>query len=163
MAYTIKVHTLSPLYACRVKQVVEEALASSRFTADLDRTFQSLSKGSLEGSRKNGLAFRLSRIRLRTPKLYCGQHPGECDGRGRKMRATYLEWDDWVELNTLINLALDALAIDADVWSKPHDVAGIFWIRKGLKARKRYEWEEKTGTYGRAIREWNRGTEDQFA
>jgi len=165
MAYTIKVNTLSPLHAHTSKQAVEDALASSRFTAELDRTLQSVGKGSREGSRKNGLAFRLSRIRLREKKPYCGQHPGECVAGGPKMRATYLEWDDWVELNNLINDALDAVGADADVWSKPHDVAGIFWIRKGAARRVRYEWEEKLVTnYGftRTIREWNRGTPDQF-
>ena len=106
-------------------------------------------------------------VRLTKAKPYCGQHPGECvvnpfTGPTRKPRATWLEWDDWVAFHHLVNRALNRLRTHADVWSTPPDVRGKMWIRRGIKARLRYEWTEEPGRYGLPIREWNQGTFDQF-
>lgn len=107
----------------------------------------------------------LSKIRLNASKPYCGNHPGPCDvaNAGRKMRAKYLEWDDWVAFHGLVNGVLDAIAVSADVWTLPQDVQGKFYIRRGLQARKVFDYEEGYNSYGRPVRVWNKGTPDQFA
>lgn len=107
---------------------------------------------------------KFNRIRLTTKKSYCGNHPGPCDAinQGRKMNAAYLEWDDWVAFHGLINFALDGLCVSADVWTLPQDVSGKFWIRKGMHARVKFDWDAEYNSTGRSIRVWNKGTPDQF-
>lgn len=105
-------------------------------------------------------------VRLVKAKPYCGNHPGECEVTGRKKpNSTYLEWNDWIKFHNIINRSLNRFRVDADVWSNPQDVSGKMWIRKGIKPRVKWDWEEKL-TYGsmfrRVIRIWNQGTPDQF-
>ena len=96
-------------------------------------------------------------------KPYCGNHPGLCLISNKpKPKATYLEWDDWVKFHKLVNTVLNKHRINANVYSTPLDVRGKMWIRKGTKARLKYEWEEHVDNFGRIIRAWNQGTEDQF-
>lgn len=119
------------------------------------------------GLRVSGDSILVKPVRLVKAKPYCGNHPGECQvplfgGPHKNPRATYLEWDDWVRFHGVVNRVLNRFRIEADVWSTPHDVKGKMWIRKGLKARKRYEWEETVDRYSRTVRIWNQGTEDQF-
>jgi hypothetical protein len=109
---------------------------------------------------------KLHKIRLTQKKSYCGNHPGPCDlanGPARKMNATYLEWDDWVAFHKIVNDTLDSLQVSADVWTMPRDVPGKFWIRKGTSARERFDYEEGFNSYGRPVRVWNKGSQDQFA
>ena len=106
----------------------------------------------------------LSKIRLNAKKPYCGNHPGPCDAlnAGRKMNATYLEWDDWVAFHGLINGVLDTMQVSADVWTLPQDVQGKFYVRRGTLARVKFDYEEEYNSIGRPIRVWNTGTPDQF-
>ena len=111
-------------------------------------------------------AIRVKPVRLAKKKPYCGNHPGECIvnpflGPQKKKNATYLEWDDWVKFHNLVNKALNRFRACADVWSTPRDVKGKMWIRKGIKARVRYDYDNYF-SLGREVREWNPGTEDQF-
>lgn len=109
-------------------------------------------------------------IRLKEAKPYCGQHPGECQ-LGATRKARYLEWEDWVEFNNLVNNVLDGGSVKADVFSKPPerlDKGTKFWIRRGSQGRKRYDWEQSFESRGgglltRPVRVWNHGTEDQFS
>lgn len=109
------------------------------------------------------------RIRLVNRKPYCGNHPGECFvnpylGPQKKPNATYLEWDDWVAFHNLINGLLNQRHVSADVWTLPQDVSGKFWIRKGLIARRKYDYQDDWSRGGfQPIRVWNTGTPDQFA
>lgn len=122
-------------------------------------TIGSIQQGDEHGYRH----FWLSRIRLSVAKAYCGNHPGSCEFPDRKKpRTTYLEWDDWVAFHSLVNEVLDSLSVYADVWTHPQDVRGKFFIRKGMAARTRFDWEESF-SHGRPIRVWNKGTDDQFA
>ena len=106
-------------------------------------------------------------VRLVKAKEYCGNHPGECvippHGSKKKHVATYLEWEDWVAFNGMVNRVLNRFRANADVWSTPADVRGKMWVRKGLKARKRYDWEDKF-LPGRSVpvRVWNQGDDSQF-
>lgn len=106
-------------------------------------------------------------VRLVKAKPYCGNHPGECQinpflGPQKKKSMTLLEWDDWVKFHNLVNRCLNRFKANANVWSNPPDVRGKMWIRKGLKARVRYDWDEKPSAYGNPIRVWNTGSDDQF-
>jgi hypothetical protein len=167
MAYTIKVHD-SELACERARVALYRRIESDgRFTADLV-SIGGLYRGARKGSRKEGHAFVLRTVRLTEAKPYCGQHPGEClvnplIGPTKKMKAKYLEWDDWVQLHALVNDVLDELDIDADVWSEPNDVKGKMWIRKGMRRRVRYDYEDDySGGRMLPLRVWNTGTDDQF-
>ncbi len=107
---------------------------------------------------------QLTHIRLVEAKPYCGQHPGECALGGPKRRGKWLEWDNWVAFNGLVNDALDALGVSADVWSRPPermDVGRKMWVRRGVRRRYQYDWyTDYIG--GREVRVWNHGSDDQF-
>jgi len=110
-------------------------------------------------------------VRLVKAKPYCGNHPGSCPVSDKpKPKSRHLEWDDWVKFHNLVNRVLNRFHADADVWSNPQDVRGKMWIRKGKKARVKWDWTETylPNPFGfpqelvRPIRVWNTGTPDQF-
>ena len=161
--YTIRVDSLHDSkgleYVYTLKRVLDHQIATSRFTARIE----------VIGSHKH-TDIVMKPIRLKEKKLYCGQHPGECQATGRKQRASRcLEWDDWVEFHGLVNDVLDKLKVSADVWSKPPEKLSQgtkMWIRKGLRRRVHYSWEsdwQSNDFGGREVRVWNHGTDDQFA
>src|SRR3990167_9553424 len=136
-----------------------------RFAAQLDDPVE-------VGRRKNfkRTVIRVRRVRLTEAKLYCGQHPGECfSPPGVKLtqkRHRYLEWEDWIEFNGVVNDAIDESGIHAEVWSNPPermDTGKTFWIRRGGLRRVEYEWFEEHRGIGVPLRIWNHGTADQFA
>jgi hypothetical protein len=159
MAYTIKFNRDSnnTIKRDRVLAYLQARLIKDgRFRA----TLTPISVVGFSG--KSFAAIRIKPVRLVTAKPYCGNHPGPCPVSNKpKPRATYLEWEDWIQFHNLINKALNRFRADADVWSTPQDVKGKMWIRKGICARLRYDWEESF-QMGRMIRIWNQGTEDQF-
>ena len=118
----------------------------------------------------------LRRIRKAAPSDYCGQHPGPCLvpflGERPKQKNRLLEWDDWVRFHGIVNGVLDAMGAVADVWTRPQEAVPMpgtgsrarFWIRKGDKARVKYDWEDdyRPGRFN-PIRLWNMGSPDQFA
>jgi hypothetical protein len=119
------------------------------------------------GSRQPGEGFVIRKVRLIAAKPYCGQHPGECFvtpfSKERKPRMKYLEWDDWVAFHALVNKVLDRFKACADVWSRPAEAGSDMWIRRGLRSRVRWEWEDDwTGQAFRPRQIWNPGTDDQF-
>lgn len=138
------------------RELIRAMVESTRFEAEVE-TYQ--------------LGARLSRVRLRTAKPYCGQHPGQCFvgpfGDRPKRRTRWLEWDDWVDFHALVNSVLDQLGLSADAWTNPPERLSkgkrMFVRRKDLGARKKYEWEDDWSKGGfRPIQIWNHGTEDQF-
>lgn len=108
----------------------------------------------------------LQRIRLTTPKPYCGNHPGPCVVGflpRKKPTASYLEWDDWVAFHTLVNQVCDNLQVSANIWTLPPDAKGKMWIRKGTQARQRWDYQDDWSRGGlQPLRVWNTGTPDQF-
>lgn len=160
MAYTIQInseHTAQAVLAAisaAVKRdgcfVVNSQTTKSEYKARKKRTFQMI---------------YMERIRLTEPKEYCGNHPGPCivnpffNPPKRKYR--FLEWDDWVAFHDLVNDVLDTMGVDADVWTRPQDAAGKFYMRRGKQRRLRYEYDEEYRG-GRTLRIWNLGTPDQF-
>lgn len=150
MPYSIKVMENGNAEFIRAR--ILEALVDSRFEA----TIEVVQTWLLE----------LPRVRLKDRKEYCGNHPGECQvspfGERPKKRTKFLEWDDWVEFHGIVNDVLDQHQVSADVWSKPQDAKGKFYMRRGRQRRHRYEWDARVGSFGREIRVWNLGTPDQF-
>jgi len=159
--YTIKLNGATQAQAEKFRQTLEKKLTDSKtFKAQLGPV-TAFSKGSYEGTRQAGFGFGVGQVRLRKAKPYCGNHPGECPvipGQKSKPKYTFLEWEDWVKFHSFINSALGKKS--ADVFSRPHDALGIMWMRRGLKARKTYSWDEHPTLYGRAIRVWDRGVGD---
>lgn len=110
-------------------------------------------------------------VRLTSAKPYCGQHPGEClinpfTGRApEKRNGSWLEWDDWIQFNNLVNDFLDKLPHPSEAWSCPPeqmDKGRKFFFRRNDKPRTQYDWDEKMNRYGQVLRIWNHGTPDQF-
>lgn len=112
----------------------------SRFT--LDSTWRHRDPLEYEGD----ATIKLSNIRLRVAKPYCGNHAGPCVvGRpGRHRRARYLEGADWVEFNDLINDTLDHLNVSARVWTS------VCVIREGRD--RRIDYDSAQGRQG----EWDK-------
>ena len=165
MAYTIRFTTPSdsPLEAELFRKVLVNALFDSPFVCEVTQP-SSTFRGLPARSPRPRWELYVKKVRLKTKKPYCGQHPGPCvvDGR-RKPKASYLEWDDWIEFHGIVNTLLTEAGFAADVWSSPFDVKGLFWIRKDNKPRVKFDWEERTPP-GRIhpVRIWNPGTPDQF-
>jgi hypothetical protein len=163
MAYSVKFHDRNVVD--KFCKLIPEAVKQAGFAIHemTSKGWDMHRKGSKDGSRKLGHIIELRRVRLLTPKPYCGNHPGECAVGGPKKTMSYLEWDDWVRFHAVVNDVLDSLGADADVWSTPQDVKGQMWIRKGTSRRVRYDWEESFNRFGLPLRVWNQGTPDQFA
>lgn len=117
----------------------------------------------------------IGRVRLTEKKPYCGQHPGECfvnpfRGERPQRRSSCLEYEDWIAFHAVVNAALTRLGVSADVTTRPMEtvrrmkgMGGKYWIRRGFRARVRYDWEEEyTNGHFQPIRWWNPGTDDQF-
>jgi hypothetical protein len=127
-----------------------EALQASRFKARLE-----VNAGDIE----------VTAVRLKRAKPYCGQHPGPCQLGGPRRSGTWLEWDDWVEFNGLVNDVLDKHSVSALVFSLPQealDKGKQMVVRRGLKRRHKYDWHEGVWRGRSGIRIWNHGTPDQF-
>jgi hypothetical protein len=101
-------------------------------------------------------------VRLVKAKPYCGQHAFECPVGTKKKNATYLEFNDWIKFHGLVNRVLNKFRTNADVFSTPLETRGKFWIRKGHKARVKWDVEQSFDQYGRRVQHWNNGTIDQF-
>ena len=154
--YTIEI--LKGATAERAQRALTDALASSRFRAEV----KVASVGTLH----------VKPVRLKSPKEYCGQHPGECvvvlGGERPKCRSSCLEWEDWVEFHALVNRVLDRLQVTADAYTNPAeplDRGRRMYVRRGgLGARRKWDWEtdHSKDSHGR-FRVWNHGTPDQFA
>jgi hypothetical protein len=165
MPFTIALPKDSKITAQRLVSAIDRHLESSRFTAGLEIV--------ASPARAYGSGIVVRPVRLRQAKPYCGQHPGECQvpfgGADRpKRKARYLEWEDWVEFNGVLNDVMDKLGVKADAWSVPMeaiDKGKKMYIRRIENGRRhRYEWEEeyRGDLGGRSIRIWNHGTPDQF-
>jgi hypothetical protein len=142
--------------------------ADGRFTAE-NVTFSETYQGLPARSPIPRIKIEVRKIRLTAKKPYCGNHPGPCEvplfgGPRKKLNGRWLEWDDWVAFHGLLNDYLYTRGLKADVWSRPQDAKGKFWIRKDNRARTRFDYDEKmsSGFYPRTIRVWNLGTPDQF-
>jgi hypothetical protein len=154
--YTIKPYDCGVKLATIVKRIEARAAKDGRFHPRLTVT-----DGEIH-----------VKVRLQKAKPYCGNHPGECQthpilGERVKRSGSWLEWDDWVAFNDLVNDVLDGLRACAEVWSVPPeklDKGKKFHIRRGRARRVKWDWEEQPSPSGswQALRVWNHGSPDQF-
>ena len=155
--YTIRLNSGTEISQGVVHMLLEDRLAKSPFRATLKRTMDN----------KGNYCIFVKPVRLRKAKPYCGAHYGECIinsflGPQKKKIATYLEFEDWVKFHKVVNAVLNKARVDADVWSIPLETRGKFWIRKGRKARKKFDVAETYDGSGRRIQTWNLGDDSQF-
>jgi hypothetical protein len=109
--------------------LIRAALETSRFTATVEPV-------------RNGV--KLSMVRLRQSKHYCGQHPNECPVRffdRPHRKGSWLEGADWVGFNDGLNDLFDLHGISAHIWSANREAerSGRFYIRRGTFRRLDYD------------------------
>ena len=107
---------------------LEKALALARFTAIVERTPRGI---------------KISKVRLKESKPYCGDHAGHCElpARGKPRKANFLEGLDWISLNDGINDILDRFHINADVCTS------TCVVRRGTARRVEYYSSDKGGEW----------------
>lgn len=117
MAYLIKPVNKSTLG--KILSGLTRKLEKSRFRAELT---------------EDGKSVKLSKIRLKASKEYCGNHAGPCQIKGvhKNKKANFLEGSDWIAFNDGVNDLLDKLKVEASVTSS------ICVMRKGLLRRTEY-------------------------
>jgi hypothetical protein len=149
----------------RVRHAMVEALKHSRFVIP-SRDIEVCAPGTnrVGGSRR--WTIKLSNIRLRLAKDYCGQHPGPCQvipGFNRPhARRRHLEGADFVGFNDGLNTVFDRLAVSADIFS--HNIAARcsrFYIRKGRCRRVRYTMSADDRGF-RVFYFWDAGEDNDF-
>jgi len=102
------------------------------------------SRFSLEVSTKKWGVVSMTKVRV-PKKEYCGNHMKACENPNKKHRhGTHLEGADWVEFNDMVNNALDALGVSANVASSK-SMGGCI-VRKGDRRRIRYESNTRLGS-----------------
>lgn len=120
-----------------VKDTLETLLTQSRFTARLTVEF---SPNQCKGRH----VLKISNVRLRQKKSYCGQHPNACVVRlfpRKHKNASYLEGADWVAFDDMLNDMCDKMEWEADIWSKSLEFKGKMIVRTGRRRRIRYRSE----------------------
>lgn len=118
--------------ADRVAQLLRNAVAESRFTAEIEV--------SRVGKQP---AVEIRMVRLRRKKGYCGAHPGPCLALFRKHRVgAWLEGADWVGFFHGVNNALDAAAVDCRLFSHNRETrdVGRYYLRRGRERRVHYPY-----------------------
>ena len=159
MAYVVC--CLSRRDARRALGAIERRLARSRFVIEGATRIDSPSPSE---RRRSPYRHRLilshwghPRIRLRQKKDYCGQHPGPCQALfPRKHQVNHLlEGKDWAAFNDLVNDALDALSLDANITTQNREATrNPYWVRRGLARRVSYDMDYFE-RYGRPIVLWS--------
>jgi len=115
--------------------MIAQSVASSRFTATV-----SIDAKDIPLRYRHRAAIKIEYVRLRRRKDYCGQHPGPCLALFRRHRkSSCLEGTDWVAFNDLLNDVLDALGVDADVFSfNRESMCSRYYIRRGTRRLTNY-------------------------
>lgn len=132
--------------------------------AAVERAWNAL-EGEFSGTRFSmvidampGGSLKLSKIRLRESKPYCGNHAKACErstldailgGRPHR-RSKYLEGADWVEFNDRLNDAMDRFGVSCSIRSSD------CWIRKGTLRRIAYDAKTFVGVPGNGEWRWDR-------
>jgi len=130
---------------------VKETIEKSRFSAVLET-----------GRVRYRPGLKVSYVRVRTKKSYCGAHPGPCQALGiprRIKRATFLEGLDWVGFNAMLNDVLDDMSADCDVFSYNRESInlGRYYIRKDRRRRMAYPF-----AFADRFAHWTQTKQDLF-
>lgn len=94
-----------------------------------------------------GPSLKILSPRLRRKKFYCGQHAGPCQATffaKRHKLGSWLEGADWVGFNDMLNDALDAHSIEADIWSERESI-GRLYVRQGRRRCRSYMADDSVG------------------
>lgn len=113
-------------------KLLNMTLAGTRFKADI-------------WEKKPG-EIHVGGVRLKTNKIYCGNHPNACERptAGRLRKGNWLEGADWVEFDDWVNDVCDEHCVECDFLSR--DDFGKKWVlRDGRKRRVYYESEYVRG------------------
>lgn len=131
-----------------IRHKVWEAVEKSRFRATVEID-----------DHKGKTGVKVSVVRLRRRKGYCGAHPGPClVNRGRHPVNSILEGLDWVGFNHLINDVLDALGVDCNVFTYNREsLTSKYMIRRGRERRVGYPFE-----YRGDFAHWTQGHDFDF-
>lgn len=116
-----------------VHRLVLAKMQLSRFTCRMDTERM--------GKTDRTMGVKLTTIRLKRKKPYCGAHPGPCLNTFRRhSNSHYLEGLDWVGFNDMLNDALDEVSADCTVFSYNREslVTGRYFIRRGRLRRVGY-------------------------
>jgi hypothetical protein len=124
----------------RLRRLLLKEVEKSRFTlrADLEHL------GKQPG-------VKVTEVRLRNAKDFCGQHPGPCVALFPRphRRHKFLEGLDWVGFNQMFNNLMDRKKIDCDFFSYNREMrgGGRYYIRKGTLRRLKYPFETVNGIF----------------
>ncbi len=133
----------------RLLRLVEEKMKLSRFHARLE-----------VGTHGKSPGLKLTVIRLKRKKSYCGAHPGPCpnDGNRRHTNSTFLEGQDWIGFNAMLNDVLDKNGVDCTVFSYNREKmgGGKYYVRRGKLRRVNYPYKWAT-FWGRTFAHWIEG------
>lgn len=107
--------TVEPL---RLRKLLLKEVEKSRFTVRAD----------LEHLSKTQPGVKVTEVRLRNAKHFCGQHPGPCPvlfgGPRPHRKHKFLEGLDWVGFNQMFNDLMDRKKIDCDFFSYNREMRG---------------------------------------
>lgn len=164
MAYTISIVHVTSAKTARVVACLKAKINEMVSVGDWQEGIKTNRKG------EKRYVIEMRSIRLRTPKLYCGQHAGPCVRERKLKKSRCLETHDWIDLHKLVNDRLDACGVKADIHTTRVDtfrVKGLvnkFLVRTvELGARKRYDYRDDAGPlsiYPHYV--FNPGTRSQF-
>lgn len=119
----------------RLRALVADKMRLSRFHAHLET--------GVLGKNTHGL--KITCVRLKRSKDYCGAHPGPCQtfGGRKHIKARFLEGLDWVGFNALLNDLLDAHKVAADVFSYNREMLKSvkYFVRVGRRRRTAYPYD----------------------
>ncbi len=143
-----------PVSVHRWMAAIEGVLSASRFTARL-----AIGCPRFCPARD---CVKISTVRLRRKKPYCGAHPGPClavTNRPHRV-CSLLEGADWVGFNGLLNDVLDKASATCDVFSfNRESLERKYYIRKGRLRRVGYPY-----AYQNRFAHWLQGSfEADFA
>lgn len=137
-----------------IRAKLASALEKSRFTARLETAI-------FRGYRRG---IKIACVRLRNKKPYCGAHPGPCQALfPRKPRTgRWLEGNDWIGFNHLVNDVLDRASIECDVFSYNNEsLEHKYYIRRGRRRAIRFCWETQSRFFGNGVALWVNGDEQE--
>lgn len=139
-----------------VFDAVQAAVDSSRFTCQMrQENFRN----------KLHPGIKVTEVRLRNKKFYCGAHAGPCVNlTGRpKYKRRFLEGLDWVGFNAMLNDVLDSMSANCEVFSFNREAyvrGGKYFIRRGTRRRVEYAYEPiGVGIFHL----WTQGPDNYFA
>lgn len=139
----------------RVHTLLWSWLDRSRFTCDFEQVRVPRRRSRKPWAESFGL--KISRVRLRIPKLYCGQHAGPCPirfgGERPHKLGRWLEGSDWVGFDDFLNDVLDRYKVEADVWQKGQDFLRPYFLRLG-RARRILHPDTWVGRFGVFFQGW---------